>query len=147
MIVQIAKVMNLGMTIVARRDTVIGPGRQDLVRFNLAVCTACVCKSRLEKTAAAAAAVIVRSVWGHFDEIFFTHHRLDHKAQVFRDRVTITFTYDLARILNRELDFQVPVPVGTDFQSSFPDPFCVVLIDAFYFKIVRDVELLQSGPD
>jgi len=47
------------MAIVARRNAIIGLCGQDLVRLNLAVRTARIGISRLEKTAAAATAEIV----------------------------------------------------------------------------------------
>jgi hypothetical protein len=49
--------------------------------------------------------------------------------------------------LKCEFDFQILVPVGAGFQLSFPDPFGIVFIDVFYFKVVLDIEFFQSGPD
>jgi hypothetical protein len=49
--------------------------------------------------------------------------------------------------LNREFNLQILVPVGIDLQSSFADPFRIVLINGGYFKVVIDVEFFQSGPD
>ena len=40
-----------------------------------------------------------------------------------------TLADDLAGILNGELDCAISIPVGTHFQSSFPNPLCVILID------------------
>jgi hypothetical protein len=83
----------------------------------------------------------------HVDKIFFTHHGFDHEAQVFGNRIPVAFTDDLAGILDGEFDLQVFVPVGTDLQFAFADPLGIVFIDAFDFKVVRDVEFFQSGPD
>jgi len=46
-----------------------------------------------------------------------------------------------------KLDFKILVPVGIDFESSFPDPFGIIFVNIFYFKIVLKVEFFQSGPD
>ena len=59
MIVDIAEVVNLSMAVVARCNAVIRLCRQDLVCFEFAVATPCIRISGLEKSAAAAAAVIV----------------------------------------------------------------------------------------
>ena len=83
----------------------------------------------------------------HLDKIFFTHHRLDDISQVFRDWIAITFAHNLTRILNREFDLQILVPVGIDLQFSLPDPLGIILVDVLDFKIVLDVEFFQSGPD
>ena len=83
----------------------------------------------------------------HVDEVFFTDDGLDHVAQVFGNGVAETLANDLAGVLYGKLDLQILVPVGIDFESSFPDPFCVVFVDIFYFKIVFEVEFVQSGPD
>jgi hypothetical protein len=53
----------------------------------------------------------------------------------------------LAGVLYREFDFQVLVPVGIDFQLSFPDPLGIKLDDTLYFKVVLNLEFFQSGPD
>ena len=145
--VMIAQFVNLGVAVVAPRDAVVRPGGLDLVVFQFAVFEAVLLVSGLEKTAAAAAAVIVGAVGHHVDEVFLTHHRFDHKAQVFGDGVAIAFANDLAGILNRKLDLQVLVPVRVDLQFSLADPFGVVFINIFDFKIVRDVEFFQSCQD
>jgi hypothetical protein len=53
----------------------------------------------------------------------------------------------LTRILDGELDLQVLVPVAVDLQLALPDPFGVIFIDVFDFKIVLQVELFQSCQD
>jgi hypothetical protein len=83
----------------------------------------------------------------HVDKVFFTHHGFDHEAKVFGNRIAVAFANDLTRVLNREFDLQVFVPVGTDLQFAFADPFGIVFINTFDFKVVRDVEFFQSGPD
>ena len=92
------------MAIVARRNAVVGFSGQYLLCFDPAVCTTCICISGLQKAAPAAAAIIIRLVGNHIDKILFSHDRFDDKPQIFRDGIAITFSYDLAWILNRKLD-------------------------------------------
>ena len=58
----------------------------------------------LKKATTATAAIIIGSVGFHVDKIFFSYNRLDHKPQIFRNGIAITFSNDLAGILNRKLD-------------------------------------------
>ena len=101
----------------------------------------------MKESATAAATEIVGAVGLHVDEILFADHGFDNKAQVFGDGVAKTFANDLAGILHREFDLQVLVPVGIDLEFAFADPFGIVLIDIFDFKVVFQVEFFQSGPD
>jgi len=101
----------------------------------------------LKEAAAAAAAVIVGSVGLHVDEIFFTHNRLGHVAQIFRDRISIALSDDLAWVLDCEFDFQILVPVRVYLKLSLTNPFGIVLINVLNFKIMLEVEFFQSGPD
>jgi hypothetical protein len=139
--------MNLCMTIVASRDAVIGSGSLDLLIFQLAVSQALFLVTGLEKAAATATAVIVGPVGCHVHEIFFSHHGFNDIAQIFGNGVAIAFADDLTGVLNRKFDFEILVPVGVDVQFSFPDPFCVVLINVFDDKFVCDVEFFQSCQD
>ena len=83
----------------------------------------------------------------HFDEIFFSHHRLHRIPKVFGHRVPKGLAHQLAGVLNREFDFEVLVPVGIDLQLSFPDPLGIILNDTLDLKVVLDVEFFQSEPD
>ena len=49
--------------------------------------------------------------------------------------------------MNRELHLEILVPIRVDPQFSFPDPFGITLNDRYNFKLVRNVEFFQSGPD
>jgi hypothetical protein len=49
--------------------------------------------------------------------------------------------------LHREFDIQIGVPIRTDVEFAFANPFGVVFIDVFDLKVVVEVEFLQSGPD
>jgi hypothetical protein len=60
---------------------------------------------------------------------------------------TKTFANDLAGILNSELDLKVFVPVRVYLQTSFTNPFGVILVNGCNFKIVFDSEFFQSSPD
>lgn len=140
-------IVHLGMTVVAAGYTVIGPGGHDLVELDPAVLAAFLGVSRLQESPAAAAAVIVRFVRRHFNDVFFADHRFDDKPEIIGNCIAIALPDDLAGVLDGEGDAQFLIPVGIDLQASFPDPFGIVLIDGSYFKVVLDVELFQSGPD
>ena len=143
----LGQVMDLSMTVMAWRDAIVCTGCQDLVQLHLAVFMAFIRPTVLEKTATAAAAVIVGLVGCHVNEVFFPNHGLDRKSKVFGHWISKGFSYQLAGVLNRKLDLQILVPVGIYLESSFPDPLCIKLNDALNFKIVFNVEFFQSGPD
>jgi hypothetical protein len=83
----------------------------------------------------------------HFNKIFFSHNRLHRVPQIFGHRIPIGLAHQLAGVLYREFDFQVLVPIGIDFQLSFPDPLGIKLDDTLYFKVVLNLEFFQSEPD
>ena len=145
--VMFAQLMNLGVAVVASRDAVVCPGRLDLVVLELPVSQALILEAGLQKTAPATAAIVVRFVGNHVDEIFFAHDRLDHEAQVIGNGVAVALAYDLARVLDRELDLQVLVPVRAGLEFALPDPPGVVFVDVLDDEVVRDVELFQSCQD
>jgi hypothetical protein len=142
-----AQFMNLGMTVVATGNTIIGACCLDLLIFKFSVLQAFFLHARLQESAAAAATVIVGSVGLHVDEVFLADNGFDNKAQVFGYGISVAFANNLAGILYGKLDFKILVPVGIDFESSFPDPFGVIFVNIFYLKIVLKVEFFQSGPD
>jgi len=98
------------VTVVARRNTVIGVGRHDLVEFAFAVISSGFRESRLKEPAPAAAAVVVGLVGRHVYEILFAHNCFDNIPHVFRHRIAKALANQLAGVLNRELDLQVLVP-------------------------------------
>ena len=111
MVVDFRHVMDLCMTVMTRRDAVLGLGRQNLVGFCLAVSPALLLKAGLQVPAAAAAAEVVGPVGGHVDKVFFTNHCFDNVSEVFCNGIAKGFTYQLARVLDREFDLAVFVPV------------------------------------
>jgi hypothetical protein len=141
------EIVNLSMAVMARREAVIGPCLHDLFELAPTVISASFRKPGLKVSAAAAAAIVVGSVGLHVHKVLFTHHRFDNISHVFRNCVAEAFSNQLARILDREFDLQIPVPVGIHFQLSFTDPLGIILNDTFTFKIVFDIESLQSDPD
>jgi len=143
----IRQVVNLSMAVVTGRDTIGGPGSQNLIGFAFTVGPAFIRISGLQKTAPAAAAVVVGAVGVHVDEVFFADHSLDHVAQFLGNGITKGFAYQLAGILNGKLDLAFLVPIGADLEFALADPLGIVLNDAFDFEIVIDVEFFQSGPD
>jgi hypothetical protein len=145
--VMLAQFVNLGMAVMAGGNAVIRLGRLNLAVLDLAVLEALFLEPGLQESTAAPAAEIVGAVGLHIDEIFLADHRLDHKTKILGNRIAVTLADDLAGILNREFDFQVLVPVGVDLEFAFTNPFGIVFVDAFNFKVVLEVEFFQSGPD
>ena len=145
--VMLTELMNLGMTVVAAGDTVIRAGLLDLLILQPTELQTLLFHAGLQKTAAAAATVIVGSVGNHINKIFFTDHRFDNIAQVFGNGVAKRLAYDLTGVLDSEFNLEVLVPVGVDLEFSFPDPFGIVFINVFDDKIVLDVEFFQSCQD
>lgn len=145
--VMLAEFMDLCMTVMASGDTVSGSGGLNLLVLQSAVLQPLVLEPGLQETAPAAAAIIVGAVGLHVDEVFLADHGFDYKPEILGDRIPKSFTNNLTGILNRELDLQILVPVGIDLQFAFPDPFGIVFVDVFDFKIVFQVEFFQSGPD
>ena len=76
------QVMDLGMAIMAGSDRVSGACTHYLVEFDFAIVPACVRKPGLEKSAAAAAAVIIGHIGSHVDEVLFADDLFDHIAKV-----------------------------------------------------------------
>ena len=105
------QIVDLGMTIMTGRNAIIRAGIHDLFEFKPAIIPAGVGEPGLEKPAPAAATEIVGAVGLHINEIFLAHHRPDDKSEIFRNGIPQGFADKLARILHRELDFQIPVPV------------------------------------
>jgi len=143
----VGQIVNLGMTVVTGRYTVVRLCCQNLVCLEFPVGTPRVRISRLEKPAAAAAAIVVRPVGMHVDVIFFAHHRFYRIPQIFGHRIPKSLAYQLAGVLYGKFDFKILVPVGIDLQLSFPNPLGIILNDALDFKVVLDFEFFQSGPD
>jgi hypothetical protein len=145
--IMFAQFMDLGMAVVAGRNAVSGTGGLDLIVLELSVLEAFFLESGLQKTATPAAAEIIRTIGVHIDKILFSNHGLHHETQVFGNRIPVAFANDLAGVLYGKFYFQIFVPVGIDLESAFPDPAGIVLVNALDFKVVRDIEFFQSGPD
>jgi hypothetical protein len=142
-----AQFVNLGVTVVAACDAVVGAGGLDLIIFEFAILEAFFLETRLEESAPAAAAVIVGAVGNHVDEVLFTHHGFDHEPEILGNGIAVGLADNLAGILYRELDPQILVPVGIDLQFAFADPFGVVFVNVFDDEVVLDVEFFQSCQD
>jgi hypothetical protein len=143
----VGQIVNLGMAVVTGRYTVVRLCCQNLVCLEFPIGTPRVRISGLEKAAAAAAAIVVRPVGMHVDEIFFAHNRLHRVSLIFGHRIPKSLAYQLAGVLYGKFDFKILVPVGIDLQLSFPNPLGIILNDALDFKVVLDFEFFQSGPD
>ena len=99
------EIVDLGMAIVAGRNTVIRLGVGDLVEFQFSVLMPSFRISGLEVASPAATAVVIGSVRVHLDEVFLTYHRFDNKTKIFCNRIPKCFSHQLARVLNCECDF------------------------------------------
>lgn len=139
--------MDLGVTVMAWRYTVVRLGRQDLIEFDLAILSSLVRVTGLKVTAAPSATVVIGHVGMHVNEVFLTNNRFNHKTQIFGHGIPKGFSDKLAGILNGKFYLQVFVPVRIYLKFSLPDPLCIVLNDAFYLKAMGNIEFLQSGPE
>lgn len=122
-------VMDLGVAVVTTGDTVISTCGYYLIKLELAVGAALFSIARLEKTATAAATVIIGPVRGHFYHIFFAYHHLDDIPQIFSHGFAIAFADNLTGILDSKLYSSLPVPFRINFQPTLTDPFGVILIN------------------
>ena len=145
--VMLAQFMNLGMAVMTGRNAVIGPGGLDLLVFDAAIFQALFLETGLQETSAAAAAEVVGFVGGHIHKIFCPHNGFDDKPQIIGNGITVAFADNLTGVLDRELDLPILVPIGVDFEFTLADPLGIVLIDAFYFNFMFDVEFFQSCQD
>jgi len=139
--------MDLGVTIMTWSNAVIGLGSQNLVGLGLTIGPSFFGESGLEKTAAAAAAKVIRLVGGHVDEVLFTHHCLDNVPQIIGNGISQCLSHQLTWILDGELDLSVLVPIAAGFEFAFFDPLCVELDDAQNFKFVLNLKFFQSCQD
>jgi len=146
-IVDFGHIMNLGVTVMARRDAIGCLGGQNLVRLGLAVCPSLFGESGLKVSATAAAAKVIGPVGGHVDKVFFPDNSLDHISHVIGNRVPQGLSDQLTGVLKRELDLTFFVPVRGGFQFAFSDPLGIELNDTFNLKVVGDVEFFQSYQD
>ena len=121
-----------------------GPG---LVVLQLAEFQTIFLETGLEKTAAAAAAIIIRPVRLHINKVFFANHRLDHISQIFGNRVPKGLAHNLAGILDGKFNFEILIPVRIYLELSLTDPFGVVFIDVLDDKVMLNVEFFQSCQD
>lgn len=135
------------MAVMTAGNAIVCTGGFYLVILNFSIGKALFLKSCLEKSAAAAAAIVVGAVGYHIDKIFFPYNGSNNITQVFSNGVSIAFPDDLTGILDREFNLQILVPVGVDRKFSLTDPFGIIFINIFYFKIVFNVVFFQSCQD
>ena len=109
--IMLSHIMHLGMAVVAWGDGILSPCGLNLVELYLAIFTALFGKSRLQKTTAAAATVVIGLIWCHINKVFRTDNLFHHIAQIIGHGVTKGFPDQLAGILNGEGYFEVLVPV------------------------------------
>jgi len=135
------------MTVMARRYAVSSACFLYLLIFHFPITTSRFRIARLEKTASASAAVIVRPVRCHINKVLFADNGFYSISQILCDGISEALSYKLAWILNCKFHLQILIPVRIDLELSFPDPLGIILNDALNFKIIGDVEFFQSGPD
>ena len=141
------QIVNLRMAVMAPGNAVIRPGFLYLPVFEPSIMPPGLIIARLKESSPSATAVIVGPVGGHIHEVFFSYNRLYNKTQIFSNRITVTFSNDLARVLDGKFDVAVFIPIAVGFQFAFPDPFGVVFIDILNVELMINVEFFQSGPD
>jgi hypothetical protein len=141
------QIVNLCVAVMAGRNTVIRFCSHYLLIFAFAVFASGFGKSRLKEPSAAATAVVVRLVGRHLYKIFLAHNCFNNIAKFVCHRVAQTLANQLAWVLYSKFYFQIFVPVGINFQFSFPDPLGIILDNALALKIVLNVEFFQSDPD
>ena len=139
--------MDLGVTVVTGCYAIIRAGRINLFELKPSVMPAGFGKTRLQESATATATEIIGPIGRHVSKILFADHRLHHKPEIFGDRVPQGLPDQLAGILHGKCRLQIPVPVGIDLQLAFADPLRVILDNAFNFKFMLNLELVQSDPD
>jgi hypothetical protein len=113
-LIMLTQIMNLGMAVMTRRDAVSGAGFHDLLEFSLSIGATRIRKPGLQKPAPAPAAKVIGEVRRHIHIIFLAYNRLHHKPQIMRNRIPKRFANQLTRILNREFNFKVTVPIGVN---------------------------------
>ena len=146
-LVMFCQIVNLRMTVVARRNTVLRLGLHNLFEFSFAVIATRFRITGLQKTAAPTTTVIIGSVGAHIDEVRFSHDGFNHHAKIFGHRIPQRFTNQLAKVLNGEFYTQVIIPAGVNVQFSFAYPLGIVFDNGSNLEIVLDIELVQSDPD
>ena len=102
--VVVCQLVDLVMTVVTGCDTVVRTGCKDLVFFQTTVFQACFIVAGLQIAAATTATVVVGTVGGHIDKIFFSDAGCYDKTQIFRQFITKAFSNLLARVLDSEFD-------------------------------------------
>ena len=125
----VTDVVNLRMTVMTAGYTIICAGLHYLIKFEFAVVPSFLLKPGLEKTAAAATAIIVGSIGGHLNDVFGANDLSDDIAQILGDSLAIALSDNLAGILDGEFDLAFLIPVGIDLQASFANPFGVILVN------------------
>lgn len=106
-----AEFMYLGMAVMTACNAVISSSGLDLCVFYSPIFQALGFKSGLKETAAAAAAIIIGSIWLHIYKIFFPYNGFDNKPQIFSNGITKTFPYNLTGVLYCKFYFKVFIPV------------------------------------
>ena len=145
--VMFAQFMNLGMAVMATSNTIRRLGVLNLLIFETPILQTLILITGLEKTAAAAATIVIGAVGNHINKIFFSHDGFYHKPQIFGNGIAKSFTHDLTRVLSGKFNFQVLVPVGIDLELAFANLLGIIFIDVFNLKIMLDVKFFQSCQD
>lgn len=109
--IMLAQFVDLGMTVVTACNAVICPCSLNLCIFNFSIFKALVFKTGLQKTTAAAAAIVIGSIRLHIYKVFFPYNGFDDKSQILCNRVSIAFSDNLARILNCKFNFKIFIPI------------------------------------
>ncbi len=145
--IMMGEFMDLSMAVMTPGNAIGRAAGLDLFVLEPAIFQALLLETRLEKTAAAATAVVIRLIRRHLHQVFFSDCLLNGVSEIVGNGIAEAFSNNLARILNGKLDFQILIPVGIRLQFPFSDPFSVIFVNILCFKVVSYIEFFQSGPD
>jgi len=145
--VMLFQIMDLGMAVMAGSYGVGSACVDYLFSLETAVFPARIRQARLQESAAAAATVVIGFIRSHVDEVFFPDHLFHDIAEIIGNGIAETLPHKLTGVLNGEGHLQIFIPVRAYREFSLADPFRIVLDDAGDFKVVRNIEFFQSGPD
>ncbi len=115
----VGQVMDLGVAVMAGCDAVSGACLDNLIEFEFAVLVPFFIEARLQITASAAAAIIVRFVGHHIDKIFFADAGFNDKAQIVGIVIAILLAHLIAGILDGEAHLEIPVPDTARAEPAF----------------------------
>jgi hypothetical protein len=142
-----AEFVDLRVAVVAGRHAIGGARGLDLLVLEPAVTQPGFLVAGLQEPTPTAAAIVIGTVGHHIDEVLLPHHGFDNEAQILGNGIAVALAYDLAGVLDGELDAQILVPIGIDLQLALPDPTGIIFVNILDLEAVGNVEFFQSCQD